>query len=265
MYLLKDSTSKLKHPECVYERRPRRTHGPRGNRSVAWRITSHQHWGQGEQGSSMQQWTQWAAGSALPLRGRPGSAGWGWWGKSWHLMDRLCVFSSERPLHPTRGISSSSPAIVLRIFADHPAAPETFKGRKEKSSCCWPTGYICSRGVNMLLWTGLCQQQDVWQSQRHISGTETARTFLWILSFHYCRKVSWGRGAESEGPTCVRVDKPQGSSQQSPYHKGCKGDSHHCRSVQHVHRFWGGKRKQHPVHTCWHQFSGAQTFSLLHT
>lgn len=34
-------------------------------------------------------------------------------------MDRLCVFSCERPLNPTRGISNLSPAIVLQIFADH--------------------------------------------------------------------------------------------------------------------------------------------------
>lgn len=79
--------------------------------------------GQGEQGSSMQRWTQWTAGSALPLRDQLGSAGWGRWGRSWHLMDRLCVFSCERPLNPARGISNSSLAIVLRIFADHPAAP----------------------------------------------------------------------------------------------------------------------------------------------
>lgn len=48
-----------------------------------------------------------------------------------------------------------------------------FKGRKERSSCCWPTGYNYSRGVNMFLWTGLCQQQEVWQSQRHTSATQT--------------------------------------------------------------------------------------------
>lgn len=54
------------------------------------------------------------------------------------------------PLISTRGISSSSPAIVLRIFADHPTAFKTFKDRKEKNSCCWPTGYIYSRRLNML-------------------------------------------------------------------------------------------------------------------
>lgn len=141
----------------------------------------------------MQRWTQMAAGNALPLRGRLGSAGWGWWGKSWHLMDRLCVFSSEHPLHPTRGISNSSPGIVLRIFADHPAAPKTFKGRKERSSCCWPTGYIYSGGVNMLLWNGLCQQQDVWQSQRHISGTDMLENsfafYLFITVERWARAV----------------------------------------------------------------------------
>ena len=106
-------------------------------------------------------------------------------GKSWHLMDRLCVFSSERPLHPTRGFPTCLQPIVLRIFADQPAAPEAFKGRKEESSRCWPTGYIYSEGVNMLLWTDPCQQQDVWQSQRHIFGTETLEhsfAFFFIFS-----------------------------------------------------------------------------------
>ena len=51
--------------------------------------------GQREQGSSVQRWTQRAAGSTLPLRGRLGSAGLGRWGRSWHLMDRLYVFSGE--------------------------------------------------------------------------------------------------------------------------------------------------------------------------
>lgn len=138
------------------------------------------------------------------------------------------------PLNPTRGISSSSPAIVLRIFADHPAASKTFKDRKEKSSCCWPTGYIYSRGVNMLLWNGLCQQQDVWQTRRHISGAETLGHSFASYLFFIAERWAVGQKGAGGGPTCVGVDKPQGSSQQSPNRKGCKRDAHNCRSVQPV-------------------------------
>lgn len=129
--------------------------------------------GQWEQGSSMQRWIQRAAGSSLPLRGQQGSTSRGWWGRSWHLMDRLCVFSCEGH-SPNMGNFQLLSSHCTEIIRWPPRGPKkTFKGRKEKSSCCWPTGYIYSGGVNMLLWTGLCQQQDVWQSQRHISGTET--------------------------------------------------------------------------------------------
>lgn len=175
----------------------------------------------------------------------------------------VCLFLWV-PLNPTRGISNSSPAIVLRIFADHPAASKVFKGRKEKSSCCWPTGYIYSRGVNMLLWNGLCQQQDVWQSQRHISGTETLGHSFASYLFIKAERGAVGQGAAGGGPTCVWVDKPQGSGQQSPNHKGCKRDAHHCRSVQHEQRVW--ETRQHTVQTCWHDdleiFKTSQSQSL---
>lgn len=51
--------------------------------------------------------------------------------------------------------------------------------------------------------------------------------------------VFWGRMRlldllRARRPTCVWVDKPQSSGQQSPNHKGCKGNSHHCRSVQDI-------------------------------
>ena len=36
--------------------------------------------------------------------------------------------------------------------------------------------------------------------------------------------------------TCVRVDEPQSAGQQGADHKGCEGDAHHGRSVQHVQR-----------------------------
>lgn len=34
--------------------------------------------------------------------------------------------------------------------------------------------------------------------------------------------------------TCVGIDEPERASKQSSYDKGCKGDAHHCRSVQYV-------------------------------
>jgi len=95
----------------------------------------------------------------------------------------VCLFLWG-PLNPTRGISNSSPAIVLRILADHPAAPEKHsKAGKRGEPRCWPTGYIYSRGVNLLLWTGLCQQQDVWHSQQARRWQRDTRTFLLRLIF----------------------------------------------------------------------------------
>lgn len=98
----------------------------------------------------------------------------------------------------------------------------------------------------MLLQNGPCQQQDVWQSQRHISGTRTlAHSFASYLSISFSLKLeregAAGQDAAGGRPTCVRVDEPQGSGQQGPDHEGRKGDAHHRRSVQHVQRVWGGR------------------------
>jgi len=117
---------------CVW--RPWRTHQSAVSAAGQWRSWSPvKHLGLTEQGRSTRRWTQWAAGSTLPLWGQLGSAGWGLWGKSWHLMGRLCVFSCERPLNPTRGISSLSPAIVLWIFADHPQPNKHSKAGKRRA------------------------------------------------------------------------------------------------------------------------------------
>lgn len=86
----------------------------------------------------------------------------------------------------------------------------------------------------MLLLAGLCLQQDVWQSQQQIFGTKTLGHSFAPYLFYQCREASQGCGAAGEGPTCVRVDEPQGSGQQSPDQKGSEGDPHHCPSVQDI-------------------------------
>lgn len=47
-----------------------------------------------------------------------------------------CVSFPARATKPNNGGFQLVPAIVLRVFVDHPAAPKTLKGRKEKSPRC---------------------------------------------------------------------------------------------------------------------------------
>lgn len=62
----------------------------------------------------------------------------------------------------------------------------------------------------MLLLTGLCQQQDVWQSQRQISGTKTLRhsfaPYLLINVERWARAIVGQqvkeRGTERDLPVC---------------------------------------------------------------
>lgn len=65
-------------------------------------------------------------------RGRLGSASWGRWGRSWHLIDRLCLFLWA-PTKPSEGLSNSSAAIVLWISADHPWPPKHSKAGKRRA------------------------------------------------------------------------------------------------------------------------------------
>lgn len=125
--------------------------------------------GQPEQGSSMQRWTQRQHTSS---QGSAGVSRLGTMGKVLASNGQIVCLFLWGPTKPNKGNFQLVCSHCTENILWPPRSPWNIQ-RQEREELCWPTGYIYSRGVNMLLWTGLCQQQDVWQSQRYISGTET--------------------------------------------------------------------------------------------
>lgn len=80
----------------------------------------------------------------------------------------VCLFLWA-PSKPNKGdfqlISSHCAANICWPFT----AQETFKDRKETSSCCWPTGHIYSERVNMLWMASISHRMF----GNHSVGTET--------------------------------------------------------------------------------------------
>lgn len=169
-------------------------------------------------------------------------------GRSWHLMDRLCVFSCECGKRPTRGnFQLVSRPLYWEYSLTTLQPPKHSKAGKrralaadqqdiftlEESICFCKMAPVSSRMFGNRSGTFLA-----------LGHSDILSHLIFFIFFSFkLERGAAGQDAAGGRPTCVRVDEPQGSGQQGPDHEGRKGDAHHRRSVQHVQRVWRKRRR----------------------